>query len=401
MKLASRVPSFLLMVLLSLHPFPTLKDMQIMSADLYINTHCAFCLQPWSPDELTRALLEIGITKVHVHDVGEYTYLKLGELRKKLGVPRSWNAEVAASFGDRFLFLGYVSIGIITDFLVNHTQEYETIVVFRNNPYDPYMILDDKGRVKVGEMECSIESFVEGSTSDFQPLNLDPLLVVTSGILDGINPCAFAVLLFFIALLFMRGTDATSKETKKRILYMGFSYIAAVFIVYTMIGLTIIQTIRATPFPNFLAKTGAMIMILIGVVNIKDYFRPDRWISFRISQSRWETIRRWMHRYTLPAAFTLGLMVGFFEFPCTGGIYVAILGLLAVKTTFIQGFAYLIAYNVAFVLPLIAVLTIASKKEIRDFSLVRWQRHEQKTMKLASGLVMIALGILLVIVGFA
>jgi len=90
-------------------------------------------------------------------------------------------------------------------------------------------------------------------------------------------------------------------------------------------------------------------------------------------------------------------MVGLFEFPCTGGIYISILGFLASKMNFFEGVIYLFIYNIMFILPLVVILAIVSNKKIMRFSLTKWQMKEQKTMKLISGLVMISLGIFLLI----
>jgi len=98
--------------------------------------------------------------------------------------------------------------------------------------------------------------------------------------------------------------------------------------------------------------------------------------------------------------FAVGALVGLFEFPCTGGIYIAILSMLAIRTTFLEGVMYLLVYNVAFVLPLIAIIVFASKKEVRDFSLRRWQQHGAKHMELLESLIYLGLGAFLLISRF-
>ena len=77
-------------------------------------------------------------------------------------------------------------------------------------------------------------------------------------------------------------------------------------------------------------------------------------------------IARWMHKATTPSAFVAGLLVSTVEVPCTGGIYLAILGMLASKTSFMQGFTYLLVYNVTFVLPLIIILTVSINRRVAE-----------------------------------
>jgi len=226
------------------------------------------------------------------------------------------------------------------------------------------------------------------------------LLIVFTGLLDGVNPCAFAVLLFFVAVLFRIGVKSSVKKTKKQVLTVGLVYITAVFIAYLIIGLTFLRMFSIIPFTDVVAKIGAFVLIPLGVINIKDYFWPNKGLSLGIPKSLWEIIRRWMHKSAIPATFIVGLMVGLFEFPCTGGVYVSILGLLAFKETLSRGLAYLFIYNLAFVLPLLIILLFACNKRLISFSLTKWRKHKYRTMKLMSGLIMIALSTLLISTGF-
>ncbi len=255
-------------------------------------------------------------------------------------------------------------------------------------------------------------AFLQGSNDqnfppfdqDDQPLSSVPFssvltLVVVSGLLDGINPCAFAVLLFFAAFLFI--TSRTSlEETKRRLLLVGLIYILGVYLAYLMIGLGIVRTIAVIPFTHLVGKIGAVLVILLGAVNIKDYFWPGRGFSLSMSTSQWKVVRKWMRNSTVLSSFIMGLIVSLFEFPCTGGIYFAILGMLAQKTTFTQGFVYLLIYNIAFILPLIILLVFVSRRRVMEFSLEKWQQRHGKRMRLLLGLVMVALGIFLLFFEF-
>lgn len=57
--------------------------------------------------------------------------------------------------------------------------------------------------------------------------------------------------------------------------------------------------------------------------------------------------------------FAAGVLVGLCTVPCSGAIYLAVLGLLASQATFPKGLAYLGLYNALFVLPLVALLAVA------------------------------------------
>jgi len=104
-----------------------------------------------------------------------------------------------------------------------------------------------------------------------------------------------------------------------------------------MIGLAMIKAVTVTPFPRLLSSIGAAAVIPLGAINIKDYFWPGWGLNLKISSSNWRLNAGWMRKATVPSAFVVGLTVSIIEFPYTGGIYLAILGLLASKTIFFQG----------------------------------------------------------------
>jgi len=387
---------FVLLIFLFSNSVTVYAD-SIMKTVVY-GRSCSSCFLKYV-DELKTALEEIGITEVELRylESDVEAVEELGQLYQRLGVPEDMRGGiVVVSFDDRFLFED-VPVEIIVDFLVSHAHGCESVVVFRDVLGGLYRVLDEEG-----VRECEIESSISECLGEPEPVPLGSvlLLVVVSGFLDGINPCAFAVLLFFIAVLFAVGITASPKETRRRVLMTGSVYIVAIFLSYLLIGLVFIKMIALTPFPHLVAKAGALLMIFLGFINVKDYLWPGRGFSLGIPESQWETIGRWMHKFTLPAAFVVGLMVGLFEFPCTGGIYVAILGLLALRTRFLEGLVYLILYNLAFVLPLIGVLAFAHNKRVMHFSLVRWKRRGHKALKLLYGLVMVTLGIFLLLLGF-
>ena len=94
----------------------------------------------------------------------------------------------------------------------------------------------------------------------------------------------------------------------------------------------------------------------------------------------------------LPAAFLLGALVGVFEFPCTGGPYLMVLGFLHDEATRIAGFGYLIIYNIIFIIPLIVILLIASDKALLD-KVQSWKKGGVGRVRFWSGLAMVALGL--------
>lgn len=88
-----------------------------------------------------------------------------------------------------------------------------------------------------------------------------PLLhfVIIAGLLDSFNPCAIAVLLIFIALMF------TLRKSRSTIFVMGTTYIIAVYLTYLAIGLGLLKVINLFGIPHLFSRIGAWAVILIGV----------------------------------------------------------------------------------------------------------------------------------------
>ena len=211
-------------------------------------------------------------------------------------------------------------------------------------------------------------------------------LVTVAALVDSINPCAFSVLLLTIAFLFSVG------KMRSVILKIGGLYIAGIFTVYILIGLGILQTLHLFDTPHFMAKVAALVLILFGLINLINRFFPSFPIKLKIPQAAHNKIALLMEKASLPTAFLLGVLVGLCEFPCTGGPYLLVLGLLHDKATYLTGFGYLIFYNLIFVLPLVIILTIAGNQTMLDKTQT-WRKLESKKMRLISGIVMTLLGI--------
>jgi len=181
-------------------------------------------------------------------------------------------------------------------------------------------------------------------------------IVVIAALIDSINPCAFSVLILTIGFLVSLG------KSRSGILKVGGVYILGIFATYIFIGLGILQTLSFLSIPHFMAKIGAVILILVGVINLLNEFFPKFPIKLKIPQLAHGRIASLMEQASVPTAFILGAVVGFYEFPCTGGPYLLILGLLHDQATFYSGLSYLVLYNLIFILPLVVILLIGSDK---------------------------------------
>lgn len=213
-------------------------------------------------------------------------------------------------------------------------------------------------------------------------------LVAVSAAIDSVNPCAFSILLVTIAFLF------SMEALRRRILAVGGAYIAGIFAVYLLIGLGLLQTLHLFNTPHFMAKVGATALILFGAINLINEFFPAFPIKLKIPGAAHHKIAELMKKASIPTALALGILVGLCEFPCTGGPYLMVLGLLHDSATFGKGLVYLLFYNVIFILPLVLILLIASNKAVHG-KIGEWKAKNMRAMRRVTGIAMIALGIII------
>lgn len=212
-----------------------------------------------------------------------------------------------------------------------------------------------------------------------------PLVVVT-GFLDGIHPCAIAILIFFIAFLL------TLRRSFKNIFFLGLVYILVIFLTYLGIGVGLFSGIMLFGQHHFFAKLGSWLLIILGLISLKDYFFPQLPFRLRLPHASREKINELLKTATLPTVIVAAFLVGLCSIPCSGGIYAAITALLAAKTTYWQGFSYLLLYNLMFVMPLLIILALAANPATL-VKLGEWQTKSHRLYRLVSGLLMIGLGI--------
>ncbi|OGY52035.1 MAG: hypothetical protein A3J59_03915 [Candidatus Buchananbacteria bacterium RIFCSPHIGHO2_02_FULL_56_16] len=210
-------------------------------------------------------------------------------------------------------------------------------------------------------------------------------LVTVSALLDSLNPCAFSVLVVTVAFLLSLGAS------RRRLLTIGGVYVLGIFTVYLLIGLGIVSALHLFNTPHFMGRLGAVLLIGLGSASLLGALFPAFPLRLKMPAATQRPMARLLERATVPAAFGLGLLVGLCEFPCTGGPYLAVLGLLHDQTTRWRGFWYLLWYNLLFIAPLVVILALASGRRSVEL-LEAWKRRNLRATRLITGIGMIILG---------
>ena len=221
--------------------------------------------------------------------------------------------------------------------------------------------------------------------------------VLVAGLADGINPCAFTLLLLFAAAIASMWKDAGEVgrlALRTRIILYGGAFIFAIFLTYLFLGTGLLQASTALSQDHIGPRLGALVSVFLGLWMIKDYLVPEWGPRLAAPAVMGKFVQTWGRRATLAAMFGLGVLVGLCTVPCSGAIYLAVVSMLALQENFVEAYLYLLLYNVMFVVPLIGLLLAASARPTLN-RLGRWNLHHRGHVRLGLGGGVVALGLVI------
>ncbi|MDD5631399.1 MAG: NrdH-redoxin [Methylococcales bacterium] len=222
-----------------------------------------------------------------------------------------------------------------------------------------------------------------------------PLFTLAMGLLDGFNPCSMWVLILMISLL-------APMNNRLRMFAIAGTFVAVEGIAYFIFMAAWLNLFLLIGLSRISEIVIAVIAILAGLINLKDFWFYGRGVSLSIPDSAKPDIYAGMRRIlqaqnltgALIGAVVLAILVQIVEFMCTSGfpaLYTRILTLKQLDS--ISYYGYLLLYNLAYMLDDVIILTIG----IITLSQRRLQEKEGRLLKLISGLVMVGLGVYLMV----
>jgi len=216
-------------------------------------------------------------------------------------------------------------------------------------------------------------------------------LITIAGLVDGINPCAIGMMVLLLGYLLVFAKQ-DGKTTDKRVLLVGTVYILSVFITYVLVGLLFYSSIaqfHLDVFRGWFNKVLGALLFIAGIIQIKDFFKPEWPIHLRIPTASKSKLMPLIEKASIPTTIVLGILVTLLETPCSLPIYVGTAAILAqsgLALPYIIG--YFLYYNFLFVLPLIVVLVVVWKGR-QVIAIKEWEHAAEKWMKLAIGVVLL------------
>jgi cytochrome c biogenesis protein CcdA/thiol-disulfide isomerase/thioredoxin len=192
------------------------------------------------------------------------------------------------------------------------------------------------------------------------------LTILLAGLIDGINPCAFAGLIFFVSYL------AVTKRRGREILLVGGAFTAGVFLSYLLVGLGILGFVRQLSFVQALARAIYLatiaLCLLLSVLSLHDYVQvrggKKEDIVLRLPKPLQDRLHRVIRERSridgfVWAALVTGFLVALIEFACTGQVYLpTVIFVTGVPELRIHAVAFLVIYNLAFITPLVVVFAL-------------------------------------------
>lgn len=200
-----------------------------------------------------------------------------------------------------------------------------------------------------------------------------PLAVISAGLIDGINPCAFTVIVFFISFLALQGYK------KRELVLIGLGFIFAVFLTYLLIGLGIFGFLYRLKGFWFLVRffnfSIGIFSIILGFFCLYDFLKFKKTkeaeglilqlpkvIKDRIHKVIGLHYRGKTQKQTLKLFFSAlitGFLISILEAVCTGQVYLPTIAFVF-KTTYLklEAGAYLLLYNLMFILPLFIIFIL-------------------------------------------
>jgi len=222
-----------------------------------------------------------------------------------------------------------------------------------------------------------------------------PLLTLALAGLDAFNPCAFFVLLFLLSMM-------AHQKSRARMLMVGGIFVLFSGLMYFAFMAAWLNLFQLLGQLAWVTLAAGLLAVVVGAVNIKDFFLFGRGVSLSIPESKKPDIfrraRAILAADNLPAMLAatafLAVAANFYELLCTAGfpmVYTRILTLgepsAAVR------YLYLALYNLIYVLPLAAIVAVFA----RTLGARKLGEREGRLLKLLSGTMMLELGVLLLV----
>ncbi|MCJ7782998.1 MAG: hypothetical protein MUP41_03645, partial [Desulfobacterales bacterium] len=235
----------------------------------------------------------------------------------------------------------------------------------------------------------------------FKRFSLSAVLI--AGFIDGINPCAFATIIFLVSYLTFIG------KKSREILFYGIIFTLGVFIAYLLAGVGLMAGLRQlSGFPMITKGIYLVIAVFafaLGIISLYDYvlFRRGKMSEWKLQLPK--ALKKRVHKIIREGTqsqragylgtFALGFVIAATEVICTGQVYLPTIGyIMTIPKLRVHAFFNLVLYNIMFIIPLVAIF-VAVFFGITSDKMALLTKEHTGTVKLLTAILFMGLGVFL------
>ena len=266
-------------------------------------------------------------------------------MSERTGVPPEQRLLTPAVFiGNEYLVGGEITVERLEDVIQTHSQV---------GCIPPWEGLEEESPEAINRIIQRFKSF-------------SFVAVLGAGLLDGLNPCAFTTIIFFVSYL------AAMERKGREILLVGSAFTGAVFLAYLLVGAGVLGFVHSLGVVQTLSRvvylgTGLFCLVL-AIVALYDLYKIRKGKHEEMALKLPDFLRRRVRRAIREgasvrnyvwAAFVTGFLVSLLEFACTGQVYLpTIIFVAGVPELRANAFLYLVLYNLMFIVPLVIIFLL-------------------------------------------
>ncbi len=222
-------------------------------------------------------------------------------------------------------------------------------------------------------------------------------IVLAAGFVDGLNPCAFALLVLFATYTLtvvnaVTSVGAPNLEGRRRLLSAGSIYVGTIWVTYFLIGLGMFSFLGWLGQDHLVTRIAALLALLMALWMLKDVFVPRWGPTLAAPAGTHGRLHRAIERGGLGGMLGAGVLVGICTVPCSGAIYIDIVAVINASGGGWTNLALLAVYNLAYIAPLVVLLALVSDRRSIG-RLGRWNQGNSPWVKAGLGLIVVAMSL--------
>jgi cytochrome c-type biogenesis protein len=215
-----------------------------------------------------------------------------------------------------------------------------------------------------------------------------PLAAFLAGLVSFLSPCVLPLVPGYMTLIFGAGVEelkSPEASLRNKVLLNSIAFVLGFAVVFVTLGAISTEVGQLlAQYRSLIAKIGGVVVIIFGL-HLTGVFR----INALLADKRLHTVKGGSSAW---GAFVIGFAFAFGWTPCVGPILAVILGFAAEQDSVMKGVALLAVYSLGLAVPFL-LFSFLIKWFLGFYNRFKFYMH---ALEVSSGVLMVALGLLLV-----